>query len=61
MYSTGLDLLLWVASFVQHRDLLFILLIRRRARTFPIFATLIVTDICSTAALSFHPGLRNES
>jgi hypothetical protein len=51
MQLTGLDLLLWLASFVGHVALLLVLLIRRRVRIFPIFTTFIVASIVRTIAL----------
>jgi hypothetical protein len=51
MHLTGLDLLLWAASFAVHLGLLFVLLIRRRAPVFPMFTTLIITNVGRTIAL----------
>jgi len=51
MPLTNLDLLLWVAGFLGHVALLFVLLWRRRARTFPIFTALIVLNVVRTIVL----------
>lgn len=51
MHLTNLDLLLWVAGLLGHVALLFVLLWRRRARTFPIFTALIVSDVIRTIVL----------
>jgi hypothetical protein len=51
MHLTGLDLLFWVASFVGHGALLSVLWIRGRARSFPIFTTLITLSLIRTVAL----------
>lgn len=51
MPLTDLDLLLWVTGFLGHVTLLLILLLRGRARTFPIFTALIVLNVTRTIAL----------
>ncbi len=51
MPLTNLDLLLWVAGFLGHLALLLILLLRRRARMFPVFTTLIVLNVTRTVVL----------
>jgi hypothetical protein len=51
MPLTNLDLLLWVAGFLGHVALLFVLLRRGRARTFPIFTALIVSNVIRTMVL----------
>jgi len=53
MHLTGLDLLLWAAGLGVHLILLFVLLMRRRFRVFPIFTAFIVSNIGRTAALFF--------
>jgi hypothetical protein len=53
MHLTGLDLFFWAASFIEHVVLLSILLMRRRAQTFPIFTALIGLDVVRTIALFF--------
>ena len=51
MPLTNLDLLLWVAGFLGHLALLLILLLRKRARMFPVFTTLIVLNVIRTIVL----------
>ena len=51
MPLTNLDLLLWVTGFLGHLVLLFILLLRKRAHTFPVFTTLIVLNVTRTIVL----------
>lgn len=51
MHLTGLDLLFWAAGFGAHLILLFVLLIRRRFRQFPIFTAFILTNVLRTIAL----------
>jgi hypothetical protein len=51
MHLTGLDLLLWAASFFGHVALLVVLFLRRRARTFPLFTTFICANILRTISL----------
>jgi hypothetical protein len=48
---TNLDLLLWVAGFFGHLALLLTLLLRKRARMFPVFTTLIVLNVTRTIVL----------
>ena len=45
MHLAGIDLLLRAASFLGHIILLSVLLIRRRAKEFPVFTTLISANI----------------
>jgi hypothetical protein len=60
MHLTGLDLLLWAASFAVHVILLLVLCIRHRVRTFPLFTTFISANILRTIALYLiaHFGTR---
>ena len=51
MHLTGLDFFLWAASFFGHVTLLVVLLVRSRARTFPLFTTFIFANILRTVAL----------
>jgi hypothetical protein len=51
MPLTNLDVLLWVAGFLGHVALLFVILRRGRARTFPIFTALIVLNVLRTIVL----------
>ena len=51
MHLTGLDLLLWAASFAVHLGLLLVLVVRRRVIAFPLFTTLIVANIARTITL----------
>jgi hypothetical protein len=51
VHLTGLDLLFWAASFFAHVALLVVLLVRRRAGTFPLFTTFICANILRTIAL----------
>jgi hypothetical protein len=51
MPVTDLDLLLWVAGFLAHVALLLVLLLRGRARSFPIFTALIVLNVTRTIVL----------
>jgi hypothetical protein len=51
MQLTGFDLLLWAAGFGAHLSLLFVLLVRRRFRTFPIFTTFVALNACRTIVL----------
>jgi hypothetical protein len=51
MHLTGLDLLFWAAGFGEHLTLFFVLVIRRRVRTFPIFTALIFSNMARTVAL----------
>jgi hypothetical protein len=51
MRLTGIDLLLWAAGFVGHLILLTILLLRRRAKEFPLFTFLIVWDVLRSVCL----------
>lgn len=53
MHLTGIDLLFWVAGFVAHVVLLFILWIRHRAATFPFFTILIASYVMRTVVLYF--------
>lgn len=51
MHLTDLDLVFWAAGFLSHIILLFVLWLRHRARTFPLFAALIATDVVRTVVL----------
>jgi hypothetical protein len=52
MHLSGLDFFFWVAGFVGHLALLFVLLWRKRGLKYPIFATLICTNVVRTLVLS---------
>lgn len=60
MHLTGLDFLLWAASFVGQSALLFVLWFRRRAPAFPFFTTYITSNVVRTVALYLvlHFGTR---
>ena len=51
MALTDLDLLLWATGFLGHVALLLILLLRGRARSFPVFTALIVLNVSRTMLL----------
>jgi hypothetical protein len=51
VYLSGIDLLLWAASFFGHLALLVVLLVRKRAARFPWFTALVVLNILRTIAL----------
>jgi len=51
LHLTGLDLVFWAAGFITHSILLFVLWIRQRARSFPIFTALISLSVIRTIAL----------
>jgi hypothetical protein len=51
MHLTGLDLLFWAAGLVAHLTLLFVLLVCRRVKMFPIFTSLIAVNVGRTIAL----------
>jgi hypothetical protein len=51
MPVTDLDLLLWVTGFLGHVTILLVLLLRGRARVFPVFTTLIVLNVTRTMVL----------
>jgi hypothetical protein len=51
MHLTGLDFLLWAASFLGQATLLFVLWFRRRASAFPFFTTYITANIARTIVL----------
>jgi hypothetical protein len=53
MHMTALDLVFWVAGLAGNIVLLAVLWIKRRARHFPIFTSLIALYICRTLALFF--------
>jgi hypothetical protein len=53
MHLTGLDLLLWAASFLGHVALLSVLWVRGRVRLFPIFTAFITLNVIRTVALFF--------
>jgi len=50
---TGVDNLLWALGFIGHLVLLSVLVLRRRARSFPAFTGLISLSICRTVVLFF--------
>src|ERR1700748_2812880 len=62
MHLTGVDLFFWEGSFLGHVWLLFVLLNRHRARLFPFFTTLILTNILRTITLFVvaRIGTRND-
>ena len=49
----GIDFLFWIAGFVGHLVLLFVLWWRERASHYPIFTALIVSDVVRTVGLYF--------
>jgi hypothetical protein len=51
MHLTGLDLWFWAAGFLGHLALLFVFWTRHRVKLFPLFTTLISTNILRTIAL----------
>ena len=51
MRLTGIDLVLWAAGFLVHVILLAVVMTKSRARSFPIFTTLIAANIIRTLAL----------
>lgn len=53
MHLTGFDLTLWAAGFIGHLLLLMVLLVRRRIAIFPLFTTLIATNLFRTIVLYF--------
>jgi hypothetical protein len=53
MHLTDSDLALWAAGFVGHLLLLVVLLVRRRVASFPLFTTLIATNLFRTVTLYF--------
>jgi hypothetical protein len=58
MPLTDLDLLLWLTGFLGHVALLLVLLLRGRARAFPIFTALLILNVIRTVVLFFinHEG-----
>ena len=60
MHVTGLDFLLWAASFVGQSALLFVLWFRRRASVFPFFTAYISSNVARTIVLYLvlHLGSR---
>ncbi|HEU5404113.1 MAG TPA: hypothetical protein VFU86_22345 [Terriglobales bacterium] len=62
MHLSGLDLLFWVAGLLGHTLLLFIIVQRKRAESYPIFTSLIIVNILRTIALYFvlHYGTRAQ-
>jgi hypothetical protein len=61
MHLTGLDFLLWAASFVGQSALLFVLWFRRRALAFPFFTTYIASNVVRTMALYLVLHLRSRA
>ncbi len=53
MHLTSLDLLFWAAGFLEHLGLLFTLVYRRRAKSFPFFTALITLNVVRTIVLYF--------
>jgi hypothetical protein len=51
MHLTGVDLFFWAVSFLGHLTLLFVLWTRHRAKLFPFFTTLILTNVLRTITL----------
>lgn len=51
MHLTGLDFLLWAASFLGQSALLLVLWFRRRASEFPLFTAFISSNVARTIAL----------
>jgi hypothetical protein len=51
MQLTGTDLLFWVAGLFVHVTLLVVLFTRRRAKTFPVFTTLIAANVLNGVVL----------
>jgi hypothetical protein len=60
MHLTGLDFLLWAASFAGQSALLFVLWFRRRASAFPFFTTYVTSNVARTIVLYLvlHFGAR---
>ncbi len=59
MHLTGIDLLLWALTLLEHIVLLAVLIFRHRARRFPAFTALIATNVFRTIVLYFtlrHAG-----
>jgi hypothetical protein len=61
VHLTGLDLLFWVAGFLENVGLLFVLWYRRRASGFPFFTALITLIVIKTIVLYFvlHYGTKD--
>jgi hypothetical protein len=53
MHLSGLDLFFWVAGLFGHIVLLLVLCLKRRARRFPMFTTIISLYVARTVALFF--------
>jgi len=53
MHLTGFDLFAWAGGFIGHVVLLFVLLVRGRARSFPFFTAYIAEQILSTSVAYF--------
>jgi hypothetical protein len=51
LHLTGIILLFWAAGLIAHCLLLVVLFTRNRAKTFPVFTTLIATNIVNAIAL----------
>jgi hypothetical protein len=62
MHLTGIDLVLWAASFIGHLTLLLVLIIRHRVKLFPFFTALIAANIVRTIALYaiLHYGTKSD-
>src|SRR5580692_11440936 len=53
MHLSGFDLFAWAASFVGQVVLLLVLIVRHRARSFPIFTTFIAEEIVASLVKYF--------
>ena len=53
MNLSGFDRFVWAASFYGHIVLLVVLLVRHRAKTFPVFTSYVAENIVKTAVLYF--------
>ncbi len=51
MRLTNLDILYWATGFIGHVILLFVLIVRGRTRSFPMFTSLIVLNVARTSIL----------
>jgi hypothetical protein len=61
MHLKGLDFFFWVAGFAGHVVLLFVLLWRKRALKYPIFATLIGMNVVRTIVLYCVLGFGDQN
>jgi len=60
LHLSGLDLLFWALGFFEHCALLGVLLLRRRASSFPIFTALIALYVVRTIVLYFTLHYRSS-